>query len=186
MLKLLMACDGGDVEKVNIIDTGFADFFAITEKEVDFAWIFYGWDGINAQLKGVDLNVIMLSDWQQCAPDYYTPVIITGEKLAQEKPELVKAFVAATAKGYEFAMANPADAAKILLAASPESDPALLEASQKWLANQYQANAPQWGLQKGEVWQRYADWLFEQGILTQPVDTAAAFSNNFLPTGTTP
>jgi ABC-type nitrate/sulfonate/bicarbonate transport system substrate-binding protein len=186
MLTLLMACDGGDVEKVNIIDTGFADFFAITEKEVDFAWIFYGWDGINAQLKGVDLNVVMLNNWPQCVPDYYTPVIITGEKMIQEKPDIVKAFVAATAKGYEYAIANPANAAQILLAASPESDPALLEASQTWLADQYQADAPQWGLQQTAVWQRYADWLFEQGLLTQKADTTAAFSNNFLPHGNTP
>ena len=61
VLKLLMSCDGGDVSKVNILDTGYADFFAITEKEVDFAWIFYGWDGVNAELKGVPLNMVMLN-----------------------------------------------------------------------------------------------------------------------------
>ncbi|MEW5957896.1 MAG: ABC transporter substrate-binding protein [Chloroflexota bacterium] len=181
ILDLLMSCDGGDVNQVKFVDTGFADFFAITEKEVDFAWIFYGWDGINAELKDIDLNVVMLNDWQECVPDYYTPVIITNEQQISQQPELVRAFMAATARGYEYAMQHPAEAADILLAASPESDPALLKASQQWLADQYQADAPQWGLQQPVVWQRYADWLYEAGLLPQKIDAAAAFTNDFLP-----
>lgn len=181
MLDLLMSCDGGDVNKVNFVDTGFADFFAITEKEVDFAWIFYGWDGVNAELKNINLNVVMLSDWQECVPDYYTPVIITSQKMIEEQPDIVKAFIAATTKGYRFAITNPDEAAGILLAAAPESDPDLLKASQKWLAGQYQADAPRWGQQKAEVWQAYADWMFEEGMLSKQIDTATAFTNDFLP-----
>jgi len=181
ILGLLMSCDGGDIDKVNFVDTGFADFFAITEKEVDFAWIFYGWDGINAELKGVDLNVVMLTDWQDCVPDYYTPVIVTSEQKLNEEPEIVRSFLEATTKGYESAMNKPEEAADILLAASPESDPDLLKASQKWLGGQYQAGASRWGLQQVEVWERYADWLYEEGMLSEQIDTGAAFSNEFLP-----
>ncbi len=182
MLSLLMQCDGGDVSKVNILDSGYADFLTITERgDIDFAWIFYGWDGINAELKGVELNTVMLNEWQECVPDYYTPVLITGEKMIAERPELVKAFVGAVAKGYESAIANPEQAADILLQAAPENDPALVKASQQWLAKQYQADAPQWGRQSEQVWQRYADWLLEQGLLEQPLDAAAAFDNSFLP-----
>lgn len=181
MLELLMSCDGGDISQVEFIDTGFADFLAVTERDIDFAWIFYGWDGINAQLKGVDLNVVMLNEWQACVPDYYTPVIITGEKLIQEQPDTVRAFVSATARGYELAIANPEEAAEILLKAAPENDPELIKASQKWLSEQYQADAAQWGLQDEAVWQRYGDWLLEQGILAQKLEATSAFSNEFLP-----
>jgi ABC-type nitrate/sulfonate/bicarbonate transport system substrate-binding protein len=181
ILDLLMSCDGGDVSQVEFVDTGFADFMAVTERDIDFAWIFYGWDGVNAQLKGVALNVVMLNEWQECVPDYYTPVIITSEKLIQEQPDVGKAFVSATARGYEFAITNPDEAAEILLKAAPESDPELIKASQKWLSEQYQADAAQWGIQSETVWQRYADWLFEQGILSQQLEAEAAFSNEFLP-----
>lgn len=181
ILDLLMSCDGGDANQVEFVDTGFADFMAVTERDIDFAWIFYGWDGVNAQLKGVDLNVVMLNEWQECVPDYYTPVIITGEKMIQEQPDTVKAFVSATARGYEFAITNPDEAAEILLKAAPESDPELIKASQKWLSEQYQADAVQWGIQSETVWQRYADWLLEQGILSQKLEAKAAFSNAFLP-----
>ncbi|MCB0178542.1 MAG: ABC transporter substrate-binding protein [Anaerolineae bacterium] len=182
ILDLLMSCAGGDVEQVKFIDTGYADFLSITERDVDFAWIFYGWDGINADLKGIDLNVVMLNDWQECVPDYYTPVIITNETLISEQPEIVEDFLAATARGYTFAIEHPDEAAEILLAAAPESDAELIKASQQWLSDQYQADAPQWGVQSDEVWQRYSDWLADQGILSESIDGTAAFSNAFLPT----
>ncbi|MCB0226936.1 MAG: ABC transporter substrate-binding protein [Anaerolineae bacterium] len=182
ILDLLMSCAGGDVEQVKFIDTGYADFLSITERDVDFAWIFYGWDGINADLKGIDLNVVMLNDWQECVPDYYTPVIITNETLISEQPEIVEDFLAATARGYTFAIEHPDEAAEILLAAAPESDAELIKASQQWLSDQYQADAPQWGVQSDEVWQRYSDWLADQGILSKSIDGTAAFSNAFLPT----
>lgn len=181
MLDLLMSCDGGNAEQVEFVDVGYADFFAITERGVDFAWIFYGWDGINAELKGIDLNIVMLSDWTDCVPDYYTPVIITNESLIADQPELVQAFMSAAARGYEFAAANPDEAAEILLKAAPESDPELIKASQQWLSPQYQADAARWGVQDEQVWQRYADWLAEQGVLEETIDGQAAFSNEFLP-----
>lgn len=182
MLSLLMQCDGGDVSKVNVLDSGYADFLTITERgDIDFAWIFYGWDGVNAELKGIDLNIVMLNEWQECVPDYYTPVLVTSEKMVAEQPDVVKAFVGAVAKGYEFAIANPEQAADILLQAAPENDPALVKASQQWLSKQYQADAPQWGAQSEAVWQRYADWMQEQGLLEKPLDAGAAFDNSFLP-----
>ena len=182
VIDLLMSCDGGaSGDTVNFIDTGFADFLSITEGEVDFSWIFYGWEGIDAELKGVELNLIMLKQWLECVPDLYAPIIITSEKMIAEQPEIVKAFVSATAKGYEYAIANPDDAADILLKAAPETDAELTKASQKWLSQQYQADAPAWGVQKAEVWQNFADLLFDHGVLSEKLDTSSAFNNDFLP-----
>ena len=181
-IDLLMACTGGSGDTVEFVDIGWADFLSVTEAdEVDFAWIFYGWDGINAELKGIDLNVVMLNDWQECVPDYYTPVIITGRQMIDEQPDVVEAFLSATTQGYEYAINNPEEAAEILLQAAPESDPDLIKASQEWLSDQYQADAERWGEQSDVVWQRYADWLFEEEMLAEPLDMSSAFSNDFLP-----
>ncbi len=182
MLDLLMSCDGGSVDDVEFIDVGFADFLSITESnQVDFAWIFYGWTGIEAELQGVALDVVMLNEWQDCVPDYYTPTLITNQQMIDEQPEIVKAFVAATTKGYEFAIENPEEAADILLEAAPETNAELVKASQKWLANEYQSDATQWGEQKIEIWQHYADWLAENDILAESLDMSGAFTNDFLP-----
>jgi ABC-type nitrate/sulfonate/bicarbonate transport system substrate-binding protein len=181
VLDVLMACDGGDVNEVEFIDVGWADYFTIVQRDVDFAWIFYGWTGIQAELRGTPVDIVMLSDWSDCVPDYYTPVIITSEQNIAEKPELVRSFVAATARGYEFAIENPTEAADILLEYVPESDPELVRRSQEWLSSHYQAEAARWGEQKPETWRGYADWMADRDLLPRGIDAEEAFTNEFLP-----
>ncbi|MCD6518373.1 MAG: ABC transporter substrate-binding protein [Anaerolineae bacterium] len=175
----LMKCDGADVNKVKFVDVGFDAFPALLSGKVDFAWIFLGWDGIQAQLKGVELNTIPL--YGSCIPDYYTPLIITGEKTLKEKGDLVRRFLAATSRGYRYAIEHPEEAAEILLKHSPESDPALVKASQAWLSPRYQDDAPRWGEQKREVWANFAQWLYENGLLSKKIDPDKAFTNDYLP-----
>ena len=91
---------------------------ALKSGQFDFAWIYMGWEGIEAQRQGVDLNTFMVKD--NCVPDYYSPVIITSEKTIKEKPDLVRNFLAATAKGYTYAASNPADAANLLITGAPK------------------------------------------------------------------
>lgn len=181
-LKALMECAGADFGKLQFVTTGFADPLAlIAEKQVDLVWIFYGWQGIQAEEQGIDLDIVMMKDYFDCIPDYYTPVIITSESTLKSKPEIVKSMLRALSRGYTFAAEHPEEAAAILLAAVPELEPNLVKKSQKWLADYYVAEASQWGEQRESVWQDYADWLLKNGVVTAPVDVKAAFSNEFLP-----
>ncbi len=180
-IDLLMQCEGGTAADIEFIDIGWADFLSVTETDqVDFVWIYYAWTGINAKLQGVDLNIIMLKDHLDCIPDYYTPILITNEAMIANDPQTVRAFTETSARGYEFAIENPDEAADILLAANTDLDADLTQASQEWLANEYQADAEQWGIQTEEIWQGYADFLIESGIL-ESFDGASAFTNEFLP-----
>jgi len=179
-IKYLMEQVGADFSKVTIMTTGDADFFqASASGQIDFTWIFEGWTGIEAKLKGMELNYI---DLGKEAPvfDYYTPVIITNETVLKEDKELVEAFMKAVRKGYEYAMENPEDAADIFIKAVPELNQELVKESQKFLAERYQADAETWGLQKEEVWQRYTDWMFENGFIDKRIDVSKAFTNEFI------
>ena len=40
-----MEKDNADFSKLKIVDAGTDDFFAVTRKNIDFEWIFYGWTG---------------------------------------------------------------------------------------------------------------------------------------------
>ncbi|WP_151735647.1 ABC transporter substrate-binding protein ['Paenibacillus yunnanensis' Narsing Rao et al. 2020] len=179
-MKAIMDPVGGDVSKVKIVNIGEADYFTAVKRDIDFAWVFYAWTGIEAELRGEPLDMLYLKDY---APqlDYYTPVLTTSEKEIAERPELVKAFLAATSRGYEYAIANPAEAADILIKAVPDLDPELVKASQEWLSPKYKDDAARWGEQKAEVWQNYGDWMYELKLLEQPLDAEAAFTNEFLP-----
>jgi len=181
-LEVLMSCAGADFSKLEMLNTGWADPLAlITENQIDMAWIFYGWQGFQAQQHGVDLNVLMMEDYFDCIPDYYTPVVIASEDTIANKPEVVRAFIEALSRGYDFAIENPGEAANLLLAAVPELDTELVQKSQAWLSEYYQADAPRWGEQKESVWQGYTDWMVEYGILSAPISASDAFTNEFLP-----
>ena len=178
ILGSLMKCAGADIEQVEFVDVGFNAFPALLSGKVDLAWIFLAWDGVQAQLKGVELNIVPL--YGSCVPDYYTPVLITGEATLKNKA-LVRSFLKATTRGYEYASAHPDEAAGILLKHSPESDPELVKASQIWLSPRYQDDAPRWGQQDPDVWADFAAWMFENGLLSDEIDVSNAFSNEFLP-----
>ncbi len=178
-IRALMELHGADFEQVEMITTGEVDQLITIEREADFAWIFYGWTGIEAELKGMDFNFLELRSLDPVL-DYYTPVIISSELLLDTNPDLAERFMRATARGYRLAIEEPQVAAKILIEAVPELNPELVMASQLWLANQYQAEVETWGLQKQEIWDNYARWLFEHQLIAEIPDMKSAFTNDFL------
>jgi ABC-type nitrate/sulfonate/bicarbonate transport system substrate-binding protein len=181
-LRVLMECDGGQFDQLEIVNTGFADPLALLDEEqIDLAWIFYAWQGVQAKLEGIDLEIVMMKDWFSCIPDYYTPVFIASEQTIQERPEVVGAFLNAISKGYTYAIDHPDEAATILLKAVPESDEVLVRNSQAWLSPRYQADASRWGMQRLSVWDGYSSWMAEYGIIPEPIDAESAFTNDFLP-----
>lgn len=181
-LEVLMKCSGADFDKLEILQTGYADPLAlIDENQIDMAWIFYGWQGFQAKQQGVAINMVMMKDYFDCIPDYYTPVIIASEDTITGKPEVAKAFIKALSRGYDFAIENPGEAAEILIAAVPELDAELVKASQDWLSPYYKAEALRWGEQKEDVWADYSGWMVAHGILSAPISSSDIFTNEFLP-----
>jgi ABC-type nitrate/sulfonate/bicarbonate transport system substrate-binding protein len=184
MLDILTQCAGASADKIEFDNIGFADPLPLMEKDrIDFVWLFYGWDGLRAKEQNTPLDFIMLHDYTQCVPDYYTPLLITNEDMIARQPDVVRAFTQATARGYVYSIQHPDEAADILLKAAPELDPTLVKESSTYLAGQFQADAPQWGVQKTEIWQGFTDFLVKNGALKAPIDVKAAFTNDFLASG---
>ncbi|MFF5078460.1 ABC transporter substrate-binding protein [Actinoplanes sp. NPDC000266] len=180
LLKTIVKADGGDPSKVKVVNVGEADFFAATKKGIDLEWIFYGWTGIEAELRNEPVNIQYVKDYSPVL-DFYTPILITSEKQISSNPDVVKSFLAATSQGYGYAADNPADAAAILLKAAPDLDKDLVTKSQEWLSPKYKDDAARWGEQKPAVWTDFAQWLYDQKVLTKQVDATKAFTNDFLP-----
>ncbi len=180
VISALMDLEGADVNQVEILSSGYADFFTAIQQGIDFQWIFYGWDGVKAELINEPIQMIYVSDFA-AELDYYTPVLITSESMIADQSETVMAFMAATSKGYRFAIDYPEEAARILLQAEPDLDEELVIASQMWLSSRYQDDAARWGEQKREVWAGYASWMFERDLLREELDVDRAYTNDFLP-----
>lgn len=181
-LRALMEHSGADFDRLQMVTTGFSDPLALLSgRQVDLVWIYYGWQGIQAEKEGLALNVVMMEDYLDCVPDFYTPVVITSESTIETRPGLVEAMLAALSRGYTFAAEHPDEAAEILLGAVPELDGELVRRSQRWLSQYLIAEAPRWGEQKARVWQDYADWMLENGVVSAPLAIDDAFTNRFLP-----
>jgi ABC-type nitrate/sulfonate/bicarbonate transport system substrate-binding protein len=182
VINALITCDGGTPDSFEYIDVGYVDPFDLMQRDrIDFTWMYYAWSGIEGEQRGLKLDTVMLMDHFDCIPDYYTPILITSQDMIAQQPDVVAAFVQATARGFAYAIQQPADAAQILIDAVPEADPALIRASADWLAPQYQADAPRWGEQTVDVWQGFSDFLVKNGILDTGIDGQASFTNDFLP-----
>lgn len=180
ILRTLIEADGGDPKSVEILNLGSLDFFGATEKLVDFAWIFEGWTGIEAQLRSIDLNYMALKDLDPRL-DYYTPVIASHEQFLMEKPQVVRAFLKALSFGYRDAIEKPEEAGAILLGYAPELDSDLVMASQKFLASRYQDDSLRWGDISPKRWLGFRDWMQERNLLQVEGLSGEAFDTRFLP-----
>jgi ABC-type nitrate/sulfonate/bicarbonate transport system substrate-binding protein len=184
MIDALIKCSGTDasIKPVKFQDVGSSEPIPLMESgQIDFVWLFYAWDGIRAEQQGVKLDFLMLSDYANCVPDYYTPILITGEDMIKNHPDVVKAFTQASARGYAYAIQHPKEAADILIKAVPDIDAKLVTASAIWLAPQFQAEAPRWGEQSAAIWKGYVDFAAANKVIDAPIDSNAAFTNAFLP-----
>lgn len=179
MIKALMEADQADFSKVKMVNIGSADFFASVARDVDFAWIFWGWTGIESELRGQKMDFIRLRDFSP-ALDFYTPVLIAGDKMIDTDPDTVQRFVRATARGYAFAAEQPDAAADILTAAVPELNRDLVIASQRYLAKEYKSDAGTWGEMSEKRWQNYADWMKARNLIKKPLKAEEAFTNRFI------
>ncbi|MDD4291344.1 MAG: ABC transporter substrate-binding protein [Clostridia bacterium] len=179
IIKEIMENDGGDFSKLKFVPNTVYDVASALQTDVDCVWVFEGWDKLNVELQGVNINYFSFKDFAD-ELDYYTPVIIANNDYLRDNPEQAKAFLRATEKGYRYAIENPEEAARILCKHVPELDERLIKASQIWLADQYIADAQRWGVIEGERWDAFFAWLYEKGILTERTPDGYGFSNDFL------
>ncbi len=181
MIRTVMESVGADFDTVTMINIGMLDFTTAVRRDLaDFYWVFYGWQGIHAKLQGIEFDFLPLPELAEVL-DYYTPVIVTSERMIEERPEVVRRFLAALTRGYVYATLHPAEAAEILLGHAPELDSELVHASQAWIAEQMADDIDRWGHQEADVWTRFAAWALENGLIERAIDPLAAFTNDFLP-----
>ena len=182
LIGKLMQADGGDVNKVQFVETGASDFLTLASQgRVDFAWVFEGVEKIDGEVRGLQLNYLPLTAYQPTIPDYYTPVFITSEETIAKRGDSVRRFLAAVSRGYTEAISDPNAAADAIAKASPETNRDFLMRSQQFQSKHYRADAPRWGEQRLDVWQRFTQFMTEQKLIETPVNPATAFTTAFLP-----
>lgn len=180
ILKQVVEKDKGNFSKVKMIPSTVTDeVSALKSKKVDAIWIYYGWAGIATEVAGLDTDYFAFKDIDPVF-DYYTPVIIGNSDWMKENEETAKAFLSAAKKGYEYAIEHPEDAGNILCEASPELDSKMVQASQKYMKDQYKAEVEQWGYINPKRWNAFYDWISEKGLSKTKIPENTGFTNDYL------
>jgi len=179
VLRALMEAEGIDFSQLNMVISDGSGFSAL-EGGVDIMWFYEAWDNVKCNLAGFPINYMEVRQLDERL-DYYTPVIITSDRMIEEKPETVHAFMAATAKGYEYAIANPDESAKILQEYAPDYELEMLTISQNYLSGKYAEDAVRWGEMKDSVWDNYTQFMVEYGMIDTAIPASECYTNEFLP-----
>ncbi|WP_064581367.1 ABC transporter substrate-binding protein [Streptobacillus moniliformis] len=177
IIKKMMKDDGANFEKVNVIPYSW-DVLKALQTDTDATWIFYGWDGIALKNAGLKFNFLDV----KIAPelDYYTPVIIANNDFLSNNEDDVINLLKAMEKGYMYAIENPQESVDILLKAAPELDRNLVLESQKWLNTYYIDKDVKWGYIDAKRWNAFYLWLFDNGLLENPIEKDLGFTNRYL------
>ena len=179
VLNAVMTQAGADFSKLNIVTSDGAGFAALKD-QVDIMWFFEAWDNVKCELADFPINYMPVRDLDERL-DYYTPVIIASEETLEQKPEMVRRFLAATEKGYLYAIENPEESAEILHKYTPDYDMELLSRSQAYLTDKYMEDSETWGTMKDSVWDNYTDFMVEYGVIDKDIPAADCYTNEFLP-----
>ncbi|MBQ9699062.1 MAG: ABC transporter substrate-binding protein [Lachnospiraceae bacterium] len=183
MIEHVMKETGADFGKVTLIPNVITDEpAALSAKQTDAVWVFYGWSGINAVIQGVELDTWYFKDFSE-ELDYYTPIIIANNDFLRENPKLAKDFMSATKRGYEYAVENPSEAAKMLIegdeTGSLKTNEELVYKSQEWISKQYIADSTQFGLINEARWNKFYTWLYDNGLTDKNL-YGVGFTNQYI------
>ena len=118
LIGTIIRHDGGKGE-FETVTLGTSAYEALANGAVDFTLEVYTWEGVKAERDGPAQRAFRYADFG--VPDQHTNFIGTTGTYLAEHPETARAFIAASQRGYEYAVANPDEAADVLVAASADA-----------------------------------------------------------------
>ena len=186
----VIVADGGvgDFE-VATLDT-FA-YEALYNGRADFTEMFMTWEGIQADLRGIEIRSFNYADYG--VPDFPGVILVARTDTVTEGSPRLSKFLEITRRGYEFAAENPEEASQVFLDHLPDAfpEPELVRRSTQELASYFVVDGRPWGQQSADDWNAYIEYNIEQDIVVDgndnviesPDDLSGGelFSNALLP-----
>lgn len=170
------------VDSVKETSVGFNLVPAMLSRRVD-ATLGAFWNVEGVQLERARRSPRIWRMEELGVPTYDELVLASTKEFVGDRGDDVRAFVQALARGYEAARADPQAATDALVAAAPDLDPGFALASVRASLPVFfpEDESKPWGFQVPAEWDRYGDWMYENGLVnTRPQAGAAAITNEFL------
>ncbi len=170
ILETMVKHDGGDMNKVDLIDIGFELNSALVTGNTDAVIGAY----INHEvpvLKHNGFNTRYFNPVDYGVPAYNEIVLVTSDDTWEKDQEAIQAFWKAAKKGYEFMKENPDEALAILLNNQDKASFPLVEEVEKEsldiLLPRMEEEGAGFGSQDEEIFKETANWLKEFGFIKE-------------------
>jgi putative hydroxymethylpyrimidine transport system substrate-binding protein len=186
---------GGDPRKVHVVTVGFNGAQALLAGKIAAFTGFIPDDGVQLQASGHPITAFSLDG--NGGPAYPGLVAFTTRGLIARDPGLVRGFVAATVRGYEDTLADPARSLAELLRANPTLAPgftrASLDAYLPLFAGRGGGRSPKgaplastgapvaFGTLQSRNIAAMSSWMLESGLIHAAVAPARYGTSRFLP-----
>ncbi len=164
IVRALLRADGGRGDLLEVQPQRLSAPAMLDSGEADATWIFSHWEGVLAARRGRPLRQFRLAD--HGLPYGYSPALLAQADWLQRHPAVARAFVQASARGWQLAAQQPERAASLLQATA--GHPSLADGD--FLADSARALAPaildgqgRWGTMDPARWVGFADLLVRLG-----------------------
>ena len=181
MVSHLVAADGGDPSKIEAISTSghelTPDYLVAADVDALFGG-YWCWDVLSRGVPEDELITWRVSDIG--APAYHSYLLGTQEWTIERSPELVRRFVEATSRGFHAAAIDQEETVDLLTRAIPYQPAWRVAQSLELVATSWFHDG-NWGDQRRELVEGYAEWLAANGVLASADVWRDATTNEFVP-----
>jgi NitT/TauT family transport system substrate-binding protein len=182
MVRHLVAADGGDPDAVIMVDSGVRELrpeqLAAGVADASFGG-YWAWEALMASPIADERRVVWPVD-EIGAPAYHSYLLGAHEDTLAADPELTRAFVAVSARGFLAAAQDPLSALQAYEQVTPYFPSELLAQSLQRIAPTW-LHQGGWGEQRQSLLQPYAQWLHEHQVLSDANAWQGATTNAYLP-----
>ena len=180
MLPLLLKSNNLKESDINMIDMPVASMVpALLQGQVDAVLGSIDAYQIQAEAQGAQLDVYKFAD--HGVPTVSTSIFASNQFL-KDNPELVRKFVAASLRGWSFALDNPDKTVKDLKVVFPEVNEKLAAAELKAITPLFCSGGARYiGKAEDALWVKSQELLSEVKLLPAGQDPKTYYTNDFLP-----
>lgn len=177
IIQQMIRKDGGTGDYIELSLPMLGLWETVLKGEADCTWVFMGWEGVEAEQQGIELNVFKLEDYG-CSYGY-SPVVLAHPDALATKAGDIRALLSATAQGYEWAAQNIDEAAQLMADVVNKDHPDLpkkmdmnvLKKSIGIVSKTCLNTSGTWGVMEASKWNAFLDWLSENGLLTSKIQS---------------
>ncbi|MBA3747740.1 MAG: ABC transporter substrate-binding protein [Solirubrobacterales bacterium] len=179
ILRSIVEGAGGDPDRVRTTTIGFDAVRSLLTGRVAAATGFWNAEGVALRAKRPEIREFRVNDYG--APAYPELVLTTTRELLQDQPGVVRAAVAAIARGYSEVLSDPETGVGNLLAATKGLDRATVARDLDAISADFTAGARYFGELDPVRLRAWASFQRRRGSVRRLPDVARAFDGRFVP-----